>query len=68
LKRKNGVNFQRRLQRYYREYTRGELSREDLNQRIHGWVAHVKRADTWGLRRSLFAKPVPVRKLLRKAA
>jgi retron-type reverse transcriptase len=71
LKRKNGVNFQRRLQRYYREYARGELSREDLNQRIQGWVAHVKRADTWGLRRSLFAKPVPVCKVTerrRKAA
>ncbi len=66
LKRKNGVNFQRRLQRYYREYERGELSREDLNQRIAGWVAHVEKADTWGLRRSLFANPVPVRKITRR--
>ncbi|MEE9304495.1 MAG: reverse transcriptase domain-containing protein [Thiotrichaceae bacterium] len=55
LKRKNGVNFQRRLKRYYRAYYRGELDRETMNQRVRGWIAHVEKADTWGLRRSLFS-------------
>lgn len=59
LKRKNGVNFQHRLQRYYREYQRGELSREALNMRVQGWVAHVSTSDTWGLRKSIFSKPLP---------
>jgi retron-type reverse transcriptase len=61
LKRKNGVNFQRRLQRYHRAYAAGELGWEDLHQRIRGWVAHAAHADTWGLRRSLFSKPLPIR-------
>lgn len=61
LKRRNGINFQRRLQRYYREYQRGDLSREDLNSRIEGWVAHAKKADTWGLRRRLLSAPLPLK-------
>ena len=56
LKRKNGVNFQRRLRRFHRAYQRSEMSRESLNRRVQGWVAHVSHADTWRLRRSLFAK------------
>lgn len=59
LKRKNGVNFQRRLRRYYGEYQRGELCRKALDQRVQGWVAHVSKADTWGLRRSLLSRPLP---------
>ncbi|MGB1011055.1 MAG: reverse transcriptase domain-containing protein [Thiolinea sp.] len=59
LKRKNGVNFQRRLKRFHREYQRGELDRDGLNQRVQGWVAHVSKADTWGLRRSLFSQVIP---------
>lgn len=59
LKRKNGVNFQRRLRRFYKAYARGELSREELNQRVQGWIAHVEKADTWGLRASLFSTPLP---------
>lgn len=63
LKRKNGVNFQRRLQRCYRQYQSGDLSREDMNLRVQGWVAHVSKADTWGLRKSLFSKPLPLQGL-----
>jgi RNA-directed DNA polymerase len=61
LKRENGVNFQRRLRRYYRAYGRGEMSWEALNQGVQGWIAHVSGADTWGLRRSLFSRPLPLR-------
>lgn len=62
LKRKNGVNFSRRLRRDYRAYARGELTREVLNRRVHGWIAHVQHADTWGLRKSLFSMPLPAKK------
>lgn len=62
LKRKNGVNFQRRLCRYYREYQRGEIDKTTLNQRVKGWIAHVENADTWGLRRSIFSVPIPRQK------
>jgi hypothetical protein len=60
LKRRNGVNFQRRLARCYRQFGRGELSKDELNQRVRGWVAHAAQGDTWGLRRSLLSRPLPV--------
>lgn len=61
LKRKNGVNFQRRLKRNYRAYARGELSFADLTEKVRGWVAHAAHGDTWGLRRSLLTRPIPAR-------
>ena len=63
LKRRNGVNFQRRLARYHRAYGRGEMGFDDLRQRVQGWLAHVSAADTWGLRRSLLSRPLPLRQL-----
>ena len=60
LKRKNGVNFERRLRRFFREYERGELSRDEMNRRVRGWIAHVEYANTWGLRRSLFSRTLPL--------
>ncbi|MEE9354054.1 MAG: reverse transcriptase domain-containing protein [Methylococcaceae bacterium] len=61
LKRKNGVNFSRRLKRLYRSYGRGEIDLDDLKHSLDGWIAHVEHADTWGLRRSLFSLPLPLR-------
>ncbi len=61
IKRKNAVNFSRRLQRNYRAYARCDLSRNELNERVQGWVAHVNHADTWGLRKSLLAKQMSLR-------
>ena len=61
LKRKNGINFSRRLRRYYRAFERGELSREEMTQRVRGWIAHVAQGDTWNLRRSLLSEPLPKR-------
>ncbi len=37
LKRKNGVNFSRRLRRNYRAFSRDEIDREDLNETVRGW-------------------------------
>ena len=61
LKRKNGVNFSRRLRRAYRAYARGELHFDELSAKVLGWVAHAAHGDTWGLRTSLFRNPVPKR-------
>jgi retron-type reverse transcriptase len=64
LKRKNGVNFARRLRRDYRAYARGELDFDDLSAKVLGWVAHAAHGDTWGLRTSLFHDPLPKRRHL----
>ncbi|MCB1859865.1 MAG: RNA-dependent DNA polymerase [Gammaproteobacteria bacterium] len=59
LKRRNGVNFSRRLRRNYRAYARGELAKEELDIRVQGWIAHAKHGDTWRLRASLLRNPLP---------
>ena len=60
LKRYSGVAFSRRLRTSYRQFSCGELSRDDLDARVQGWVAHAKHGDTWGLRRSVLRAPLPV--------
>ncbi|MEI2690758.1 MAG: RNA-directed DNA polymerase [Anaerolineae bacterium] len=61
LKRRNGVAFARRLRIAYRAVDAGAWSHDDLRRRIKGWIAHASHGDTWRLRRSLLAVPVPRR-------
>lgn len=55
LKRRNGVAFQRRLRRRWRQWRRGECSLADVSESVRGWVAHAQHGDTWNLRRALLA-------------
>ncbi|MBC8331530.1 MAG: RNA-directed DNA polymerase [Anaerolineae bacterium] len=59
LKRYSGVAFSRRLCRAYRQIERGDITKDDLDARVQGWVAHAAHGDTWGLRRSLLNSPLP---------
>ncbi|MEZ4768465.1 MAG: RNA-directed DNA polymerase [Caldilineales bacterium] len=59
LKRRNGVAFARRLRIAYRAVAAGDLTYEELQRRVQGWIAHARHGDTRGLRRSLLAAPVP---------
>ena len=60
LKRRNGVAFARRLRRSCQALARGELTYQDLHQRVQGWVAHAAHGNTYRLRQSLFASnPIP---------
>ncbi len=61
LKRRNGVAFARRLRLAYRAVDAGAWSHDDLRRRIKGWIAHARHGNTWRLRRSLLAVPVPRR-------
>jgi retron-type reverse transcriptase len=58
LKRKNGVNFQRRFARLRKQYRRGEISLADLDRSILGWVAHAQHGQTYGLRKALLKVPL----------
>jgi RNA-directed DNA polymerase len=51
----------RHLRIAYRAVDAGALSHDDLRRRIKGWIAHASHGDTWRLRRSLLAVPVPRR-------
>jgi retron-type reverse transcriptase len=53
LKRRNGVNFQRRLRLLVGQLARREIGLDRLHVTVRGWVNHVRYGDTWGLRRAV---------------
>jgi hypothetical protein len=55
LKRRNAVNFTRRLARNLDAYQGGEISFAELDASVQGRINHVRYADTWGLREHVFA-------------
>lgn len=58
LKRRNGVNFQRRFKSLLRQFAKGDLTFDQLNASVRGWVAHASHGDTYGLRRSILSQQV----------
>ena len=50
VKRRKVVHFRRKLHRLYAAYRAGQLSFEQMDASIQGWINHVRYADTWGLR------------------
>lgn len=63
LKRRNAVNFTRKLASNLDAYRDGKSSFAELDASVQGWINHVRYADTWGLREHVFAShPIPARK------
>ena len=63
LKRRNAVNFRRRFESNLDAYQAGLISFAELDAGVQGWINHVRYADTWGLRKHLFAThPIPARR------
>lgn len=56
LKNRNARMFEKRLRRKQRAMRRGELSFDDLNLCVKGWVAHAVHGETYGLRRTILGK------------
>ncbi len=56
LKRRNVVDFTRRLERNLDLYQSGEISFAELDASVQGWINHVRYADSWGLRGYLFER------------
>lgn len=56
LKRRKGVYFRRRLRRLARRYVEGEIDLETLTASVRGWVNHVCRANTIGLRKAVLGR------------
>jgi len=54
LKKRNAVNFTRRLEHNIDLYEAGEISFAELDASVRGWINHVRYADTWGLRGHIF--------------
>ena len=45
----------RRLGQQYEAYRGGEISFAQFDASVQGWINHVRRADSWGLRRHMLA-------------
>jgi RNA-directed DNA polymerase len=43
-----------RLRSHQAAYASGEITLQQLNQRIQSWIAHLEHGDTWRLRQSIF--------------
>lgn len=54
LKRRKGVYYRRKLRRLTDAYARGEISFEEVDASVQGWINHVRYGNTVGLRRALF--------------
>lgn len=50
LKARNVVKYSRRLRERWAEYGAGQISFAEFAASVHGWINHVRYADTWGLR------------------
>jgi len=60
LKKRNVVNFTRRLTHHLELFEAGHISYAELDASVQGWIAHVDFGDTWGLRQHVFnAHPIP---------
>ncbi len=64
LKQRNAVNFTRRFHHNIDLYRAGAITFAELDASVKGWINHVRYADTWGLRRTVFkrARLVPPRR------
>ncbi|MCG3141088.1 MAG: hypothetical protein HDKAJFGB_02258 [Anaerolineae bacterium] len=56
LKRRSGVNFQRRFKMLRDQMARGELDFARLDASVQGWLNHARYGDTYGLRRSILSR------------
>ena len=54
LKRRNVVQFSRRLEHNMSLYQQGAISFAELDASVQGWINHVRYGDTWRLRDHLF--------------
>ncbi len=58
IKRRKVVHFRRRLKQRLRQYQEEELTAEDVDATVQGWINHVRYADSWGLRQDVLEEVV----------
>lgn len=54
LKRRNGIQFRRRLAHHISLYRQDAITFAELDASVQGWINHVRYGDTWGLRGRMF--------------
>ena len=58
LRNDNGHRFARKLRGFAAAYRDGQLDWEDFNPSVQSWIGHARHADSWCLRREIFAATV----------
>jgi RNA-directed DNA polymerase len=58
LKRRNVVNYRRRLKGLLAAHRAGDLPADRVAASVLGWINHARYGDTWGLRRDVLASVV----------
>lgn len=54
LKARMARSGRRRIETAWNAYSKGRLSFAEMDARVKGWVNHLRHADSWGLRKSVF--------------
>jgi RNA-directed DNA polymerase len=60
LKSRKGFAFRRRLVQMQKEYACGRIPLSKITASVQGWVNHVRFANTWNLRKSIFLSLPPL--------
>jgi RNA-directed DNA polymerase len=61
IKSRNVVKLTRRLRERWSERCDGEITWDEFHASIHGWINHVRYADSWGLRRHVLGQPLRIK-------
>jgi RNA-directed DNA polymerase len=56
LKRRKGINFQRKLRAMMEGYDAGEMPLPSITASVQGWVNHVRFGNTVGLRKAVLGR------------
>jgi len=56
LPKDNIRNFMRRMKRFQKLYSLGDVSREQINHSLQSWLGHAKQANSYALRGDLLSK------------
>jgi hypothetical protein len=56
LKKENVIRFKRRIKTLQRDYARGRIDFERLNQSIQSWIGHAAFSNTYRLRSKIFSE------------
>ncbi len=54
LRNDNGHRFARKMRRFGRAFSAGELDWADIDPSVQSWIGHARHADSRGLRRAIF--------------
>ncbi|MBV7339772.1 hypothetical protein KFU94_68480 [Chloroflexi bacterium TSY] len=58
LKRRKGIHYRRKLSRLIAAYRANEISLEQIDASVQGWINHVHYGNTIGLRKSIFSQSI----------